>query len=117
MNYISTRHKLISVRLGEEDALTDPGKYFGPNYKILLNFWIYLESLSYSQKSINVDRENDIAYAIWRLAKIIAEDLAVVVVGEQTRNSLSLYDCEIIAAHLLIDLDKPLAFIPLLENL
>jgi hypothetical protein len=45
VSYISNRHRSISESLGNPEILTDPEKYFGSNYKILLNAWIYRESL------------------------------------------------------------------------
>ena len=45
MTYISNRHRAISDRERNLEILSDPEKYFGPNYKILLNAWIYVETL------------------------------------------------------------------------
>jgi hypothetical protein len=31
----------VCNRFNEPEILTNPEKYFGPNYKILINYWIY----------------------------------------------------------------------------
>jgi hypothetical protein len=43
-------HKLFSNYLEQPDALTNPAKYLGPNWKDVLNFWIYVDSLSEQEK-------------------------------------------------------------------
>lgn len=45
MSYISSFHRRIIEYEYNPEIIDDPEKYFGPNYKILLNFWIYLERI------------------------------------------------------------------------
>jgi hypothetical protein len=49
-------HQNFSQRLNQPDALTDPEKYLGPNWKDVLNFWIYLDSLSEHEREAIVER-------------------------------------------------------------
>jgi hypothetical protein len=43
-------HQKFSKRLKEPDALTNPGKYLGPNFQAVLDFWFYLDTLSELEK-------------------------------------------------------------------
>jgi hypothetical protein len=43
MSYITRRHNDLSKFQGTTEVLTNPEKYFGPNYKILINYWIDCE--------------------------------------------------------------------------
>lgn len=45
----STTHLRLSNNLNSPDVLTDPQDFLGPNYKTVLNFWTYLDSLSSEQ--------------------------------------------------------------------
>jgi hypothetical protein len=49
-------HKLFSNYLKQPDALKNPEKYLGPNYKDVLNFWIYLDTLSKQEREEITDR-------------------------------------------------------------
>ena len=55
---ISSFQRSISYTLGieQQDVLEHPEKYLGPNYKELLNFWVYWHSLSAEQIEAYVDR-------------------------------------------------------------
>lgn len=44
MNYIPQRLQILSERLHCSEMITNPEKFFGPNYKILINFWIWSET-------------------------------------------------------------------------
>jgi hypothetical protein len=59
-------HKRFSERLYQPDALTDPEKYLGPNWKDVLNFWIYVDTLSDEDKKEIDDRywalDDDVRY-------------------------------------------------------
>jgi hypothetical protein len=43
-------HQRFSERLKNPDVLTNPGKYLGPNYQDVLNFWFYVDTLSDEEK-------------------------------------------------------------------
>jgi hypothetical protein len=46
MNY-STAHLLLAKDF--PDVLTEPEKYLGPNYKTVLNFWSFMDTLNEDQ--------------------------------------------------------------------
>jgi|688.fasta_scaffold14770_13 hypothetical protein len=48
MNYISYAHKNVGTHI--PGSINNPEEYFGPNYRALLNFWLYWESLSWEQR-------------------------------------------------------------------
>jgi hypothetical protein len=80
MTYSKT-HQKFSERLEQPDVLTDPEKYLGPNYQDVLNFWIYLDTLSAEEK-------NEISVRYWALdlkaresAWIASRNVAIEVVG------------------------------------
>jgi hypothetical protein len=122
MTYSKT-HKRFSELLNQPDALTNPEKYLGPNYQDVLNFWIYVDTLSDEEKnemwrlywSLNCDVRNS--------AFVAAMDAAAEVVGEKFRNAAwdAAVDvtgwfifgdatCELIVHHKLIEQNKtPLA--------
>jgi len=43
---ISKTHKRFADRLKDQTALEYPERFLGPNWKDVLNFWIYLDTLS-----------------------------------------------------------------------
>jgi hypothetical protein len=43
---ISTTHKKFADRLWDQPVLEYPERFLGPNWKNVLNFWIYLDTLS-----------------------------------------------------------------------
>jgi hypothetical protein len=119
-------HQTFSERLNQPDALTNPEKYLGPNYQDVLNFWIYLETLSNKEKE-------EMAQSYWALdeeVRIFAENAsfcaAKEVVGEKFRRAASraAYSvtgrwvfgdatCELIAHHKLLEQNKSLIIVPL----
>ena len=110
MTYISARHSSFGELMGTPEVLTSPEKYFGPNYKILLNFWIYWESLTSNQRLAYLDRRRAIGSCFKHA------ECARGVVGRWYVN-FYYFEMEIIGAHKLISLGESLEFIPLLEDL
>ena len=49
MTSISKSHKCFSELLNEPRVLTNPEEFLGPNYKAVLNFWLWSERLSEDQ--------------------------------------------------------------------
>jgi hypothetical protein len=84
MTYSKT-HKRFSKRLNKPEALTNPEKYLGPNYQDVLNFWIYVETLSEQEKQEMLQRylalDDNVHYSAW----YAAWDAAIEVVGEDFR--------------------------------
>jgi hypothetical protein len=80
-------HQNFSQRLNQPEALTNPEKYLGPNWKDVLNFWIYLDTLSDEEKnemwrrywSLNCDVRYYTIDAAWNAAKVV--------VGENFKNA------------------------------
>jgi hypothetical protein len=124
---ISKTHQRFSDRLKEPRALTNPEDYLGPNWKTVLNFWLYVDGLSeYDKKVIN--------YSYWALdvdlrgsALITVRDAPDKVVGDGIGFSAwcAVYNVtnlsyvfayatyELIAKHKLLEQGKSLVFLPL----
>jgi hypothetical protein len=79
-------HQKFSKYLKQPDALTDPEKYLGPNYQDVLNFWIYLDTLSDQEKEELWQRFYWDLDGLTRLsARNASIDAATEVVGEEFR--------------------------------
>ncbi len=52
---ISKTHKRFADRLKDQTALEYPERFLGPNWKDVLNFWIYLDTLS-REELVLIDR-------------------------------------------------------------
>jgi hypothetical protein len=111
----TTRHKQISEQLNYPEVLTIPEKYFGPNYKPLLNFWIYWDSLSSTQRYDYQDLINNLSDYIWHKAYYEARRSSEKVMNCAV--SLLCWEMEIVGMHEILEEGKSLTFIPLLENL
>jgi hypothetical protein len=81
----SKTHKRFSELLNNPDALKNPANYLGPNYQDVLNFWIYLDTLSVEEKE-EMDNhywalDDDVRYC----AIEVTGDAAEEVVGREFR--------------------------------
>jgi hypothetical protein len=80
-------HQAYSEHLNQPDVLTHPAKYLGPNWKDVLNFWIYLDTLSDEEKKKMYDRFLALDFKVREFAIIASRDAAREVVGEKFRNA------------------------------
>ncbi len=78
-------HKRFSERLYQPDALTDPEKYLGPNWEDVLNFWIYVDSLSKQEREEMAQSYWALDFNVRESARIASRDVAEEVVGEDFR--------------------------------
>jgi hypothetical protein len=53
---ISKAHKEFASRLYNQEILNHPDLYLGPNWEAVINFWLYLDTLSYGQLHVVYDR-------------------------------------------------------------
>jgi hypothetical protein len=53
---ISKTHQRLADRLNDQTALEYPEHFLGPNWKNVLNFWFYLDTLSYEDLEIVFNR-------------------------------------------------------------
>jgi hypothetical protein len=49
---ISKTHKNFARRLKNQEVLTHPEKYLGPNWEAVINFWLYLDTLNKKQLKV-----------------------------------------------------------------
>jgi hypothetical protein len=110
MNYITSRHKSyhnLHLTHYSVDYQIDNEELFGPNYKTLINFWIYRENLNEQKfkKYWKVIYAMD--WEICNLARQTAFDGKNQVV--QGKLSLDCIECEIVASHFI----KKLTFLPI----
>jgi hypothetical protein len=80
-------HQNFSQRLNQPEALTNPEKYLGPNYQDVLNFWIYLDTLSEQEREEIAERYYALDDNVRDCAIDDARDAAGKVVGENFRNA------------------------------
>jgi hypothetical protein len=122
MNY-SKIHKWFASNLkyirniNEQDVLDHPENYLGPNYKELLNYWFYEESLSEEQRNVYLNRVDSLDYETRHKARSTATELAEEVIDPRFVNYLYLIERELIAFHLYIERGIPFTYLPLIIDL
>ena len=125
MSYSKT-HQRFADNLRNQRALSHPEEFLGPNWKEVLNFWLYIDTLSDEQLNMarvlycNLDVA-DRVYAenlIWNAACIVTSkqisnwaymSTPGLVPGVATR--------ELIGANKILEQGIPLTFVPIFLNL
>jgi hypothetical protein len=123
---ISKPHKLFSNYLEQPEVLKNPGKYLGPNYQDVLNFWVYVDALSDEEKEEMDDLYWDLDFKVRESARIASIDAARGVVGWRFREAAwwAAYDItgsevfgfatyELIAHHKILEQNKTPTYLPL----
>jgi hypothetical protein len=95
--------------IGNPEVLSQPEKFFGPNYKTLLNFWIYWDSLTRKQKDVYFSKH----FPPDSFARIQSHFQEMYILNY----GFYYIELEIMAAHIIIDSGECLTFLPFLENL
>jgi hypothetical protein len=122
MNY-SESHKWFASELNEyynineQDVLNNPENYLGPNYKEVLNFWFYRDSLSAKQWNVYWDRVDSLDYETLRKACSTAKELVKEVIDPRFVYYLYPIEWELIASHLYIERGIPFTYLPLIFDL
>ena len=126
---ISKTHQLFADNLGKPEALQNPQDFLGPNYATVLNFWIWLDTLTPEQWRTVEERYN----AAWYAASSSAHDAAEYAACSTTSSTTSyaafnaawdaacytaaLATYELIGSHILLEKGKTLFFVPMFEKL
>lgn len=120
----SKPHQLFADYLGNQRVLSHPEEFLGTNWKEVINFWMYLDTLSYEQLDI-VDSQ----YCAYDLAdKISMLNLAESVANTTTTERIAYVSAmagwwnrgatwELMGAHKILEQGKPLTFVPLFLSL
>jgi hypothetical protein len=124
---ISKTHQRFADWLNNQRALDCPEEFFGPNWKEVLNFWFFIDTLSSEQFEIAQDRFWNLDDADIDSARNLAANAATDTImcrsityvafmaaprlagGNATR--------ELIGAHKILEKGKPLTFVPLFLEL
>jgi hypothetical protein len=122
---ISKTHQRFADRLNDQRALDYPEEFLGPNWREVLNFWLYIDTLSIEQ----LNMASDLYWALDRADRNYAVDLANNAAGEVTSDDISHHAYmsapgwaggnatrELIGAHKILGQGKPLTFATLLIN-
>jgi hypothetical protein len=124
---ISKTHQRFADRLKEPRSLTNPEDYLGPNWEDVINFWLYIVTLSEEER-------RKIGGRYWALNVVIRESAfnaswvaADKFVGWKVRNAAwyaacDVTDCwvfgyatyELIASHKLLEQNKTLVALPVI---
>jgi hypothetical protein len=123
---ISETHQLFALWLNNQRALSHPDEFLGPNWKDVLNFWLYLDTLSDEQLNMSRTRfcNLDVVDRVssWKLAW----DISCGVVGglyinilfpSSTNTHAGGATRELIGAHKILKRGKSLMFVPMFLNL
>jgi hypothetical protein len=116
MNY-STNHRLLSFWLDNNlEVFEHPEKFLGPNYKMVLDFWTKIDSLTEEQNEEfyqRCERKNNwyvMGYSDWCAARSTAWDLTLY------DDIIDIITYEIMAMPLLMKQGHELVFVPLIEQ-
>jgi hypothetical protein len=87
---ISTTHQRFVDLLNDQTALEYPERFLGPNWKDVLNFWIYLDTLSIKRlKSINEEKNYMIGPRCSYLTKIRTIIPSVIMINGEMKDSFA----------------------------
>jgi hypothetical protein len=73
---ISKTHENFADLLKKQEVLTHPENYLGPNWEEVINFWLYLDTLSYEQLRVAGNRYLALSFEEWIVARKNARDIA-----------------------------------------
>ncbi len=123
---ISKTHQRFAYQLNNQRALSHPDEFLGPNWRDVLNFWLYLDTLSTEQ----LEMAN---FSYWALdmkdrqyAVNLAWDAACGVTSRSSTDrgfaaTPSFSDgnatLELICSHKILEQGKPLTFVPMFLDL
>ena len=127
----SKAHQLFADTIRNQNALTNPQDFLGPNWQTILHFWKYIESLSEDQWSQVYAKGNDHHL---EQGSLLVMNIATEVIGERNRSAVweatrhsvnreavgriaSKAAREIICMHLLIERGIGIRFLPIFGNL
>jgi hypothetical protein len=122
---ISKTHQKFSDLLKEPRALTNPEDYLGPNWEDVINFWLYIDTLSELQQLVIADSSFGLDYYVRVSHENTSYCLATEAVGKEiiyaaryASNSVTNWffgwiNYELIAHHKLLEQGKTLLFLPL----
>jgi hypothetical protein len=122
---ISKIHRMLSYRLEERKALTNPEDFLGPNWEDVINFWLYVDGLSEDERKKMTDRYWGLDGVMRESSSDSAEAAAEEIVGEEveyaawivafdvTGSVFAYATSELIASHKLLEQGKSLVFLPL----
>jgi hypothetical protein len=125
---ISKPHQLFADYLGNQRALSNPEEFLGPNWKDVLNFWFFIDTLSLVQFEIawghyrNLDEANRVSAhnLAWNASCCVTSIFITTQVFSATHDSHPGFGpptIELIASHKILEQGKPLTFVPLFLNL
>jgi hypothetical protein len=123
---ISRSHQNFADRLNNQRALSHPDEFLGPNWKEVLNFWLFLDTLSPEQFDIarrrywaldseNMDSTENLAWLA--SGNIVGGNNSLCSFQVSYYNVTGYATLELIGAHKILEQGKPLTFIPLFLNL
>ena len=130
----SKTHQDFSNYIKNPEALTHPEKFLGPNWEKVINFWLYIDDLSWHEKKVMGDSYWDIDFglrdsawsaslhaAIWPSAgEVVGWDVLnasyATTFGVTIRTVFARAIVELIASHKLLEQGKTLVALPLCVN-
>jgi hypothetical protein len=130
----STTHQKYAEIMNNDDILTQPEDFLGPNYETVLNFWWHLETLTKEQLELSDIRYYDYKLRLQRYNIIIkyaynmCESNSLDCALDATRqisHGIKQDFCyiaapvtyELIALQTILDAGEDLIFVPMLSNL
>jgi hypothetical protein len=124
---ISKTHQKFANLLSIQRALSHPDEFLGPNWRDVLNFWIYLDTLSVKQILIlsdlywNLQPEHVVALDLAWDAALEDETVGEIISNCAFKASLIYFSgyatLELIGAHKILEQGKPLTFTSFLLDL
>ncbi len=123
---ISKTHQRFTDDLDDQRALDQPEEFLGPNWKEVLNFWLYLDTLSPEQFDIAIRRFwafdlNDrisLRNLIWNASCDIVGENNILRSYRATYAGVDAFaTIELIGVHKIFEQGKPLTFVPIFLNL
>jgi hypothetical protein len=127
---ISETHQRYADNLDNQRALSNPEEFLGPNWKDVLNFWLYFDTLSPVQFGTSEEIFLNLDFAVRRSAPRLAQDAAYPVAcfsnirgafaaaaGASEGSLLSYWvrgwaTYELIGSHKILEQGNPLTFVP-----
>ncbi len=84
---ISKIHQEFSERLNEQKVLTNPEEFLGPNWKEVLDFWLYIDTLSGVEREKIIKSYVALDHAVAKSARYASWNSAREVDGDEVRNA------------------------------